>query len=260
MESDQSMATPQDLPRPPITEALVDFRTSVSVPEGEFASFAETLKEKYPIRKELKRFEVKVDVQEGVPRTAGATSTFRGVRIENRDGTLLVQARPDGMTVNNLKTYVGGGVLLREAGEVWERFVAHFRPPTVTRLALRYINRFRVPLHSGESPNMYLLSPPAPPSSGPQDLVEALSRAVVRDPESETTAVIVQRLSPHEQDAMDVIIDSHVSRDGSFGTDFAILLPILKDLRKIKNDVFFSSIQDETLHLFGVKSHADRRD
>ena len=245
------MATPKTLIRPPITEALIDIRASVSQPQETFEKFAEQLHVRFPKRRIRRGVKAEIRVEQGklIPPSAEDLG-FQGILVENEKGTQLAQFRPDGFTFNNLRPYVGGASLVTDALELWSRFVAFTQPSTVTRVAFRYINELHLPLQLGDEFKKYLIAAPELPPGAPQHVSEFLTRVVGHDLSAEATAIVTQRLKVRETDGPVVLIDVDVFKEGEFSVDAADLREILSSLRLIKNATFFSLLTDEAVALY----------
>jgi len=246
------MALQRSLPRPPITEALVDLRTSVSQPEAVFKALAEQLKEEFPNAKQKREITANFQLKDGqfLPPTA-LVGGFQGIRVESKDETLVAQFRPDGFTLNNVRNYLGGDVLLDRALELWTKFAAVAPPVSVNRVAWRYINSLALPLANGESFDRYLTAAPKTPEGSPQDVSEFLIRVVSHPSDiPNATAIVTQRLKLGEAAPATVLMDIDVFERGEFPADAASLRPILERLRLLRNQMFFSHLTQDAVDLF----------
>jgi uncharacterized protein (TIGR04255 family) len=245
------MATPRVLARPPITEALVDLRAVVSQPQEAFDAFAEELRPEFPrsdIRRGIKA-ELKVEHGKLMPPIAKDLG-FQGIVAVNPDGTIIVQFRPDGFTFNNLRSYIGGDRLISEALRVWSRFADRMHVLTVTRIALRYINRLELPFHEGDDFGRYLTAAPGLPAGAPQKVSEFLARVVAHDESTTATVISTQRFKTPASGLPSVLIDVDAFQFGEFSTNPQDLRTILEPLRILKNQTFFSLLTDEAVKLF----------
>ena len=246
------MTQPRSLSRPPIVEALVDLRAQVPGDPEMFKALADDLKDEFP-KKELRRdFETKIEIREGkvvIPHFD--SSAFGGVRVANADDTIYAQFRPNGFTLNNMKTYLGGDQLIGKALMLWESLVERAEPEIVSRVALRFINRLELPLAEGDEFSQYLTCPPELPKGAPQLISQFLSRIVGHDEERKATAVVIQQLKkPRAGRPAAITIDLDVFQVGSFPCDSAALRKILDSLRMLKNETFFSLLTDETARIY----------
>lgn len=246
------MTTPRELRTPPIVEALVDIRAAVTAPPDAFEAIARELQVEYPthtVRRGIKA-EFRVDQGKLVPPTAEDLG-FQGVLLNSGSGTTLVQFRPDGFTFNNLNSYIGGEKLLASALKLWSKFVDQLHPTAVTRVALRYINQFTLPLRADDEFARYLTAAPSAPEGAPQSVSQFLSRVVAFDAETSANIVTTQQLTiPELNSSALVVIDVDAFRTGEFSTDPQELRTILDGLRSLKNRTFFSLLTDVAVQLF----------
>jgi uncharacterized protein (TIGR04255 family) len=246
------MALPRDLKNPPISEALVDIRAVVSALPESFETLAGELRAEYP-KKDTRRgmlAELKVEHGKLIPPTSRDLG-FQGILLHKNDGTAIVQFRPDGFTLNNLNTYMGGAKLIGEAIRLWSQFFVRLQPTGVTRIALRYINQLRLPYLPGDDFSRFLTAAPPTPKEAPQAVSEFLTRVVAHDDEdSQATVITTQQLTNPEPNKPIVVIDVDAFRQGEFSVDADELRSILESLRVLKNRTFFSLLTDEAVELF----------
>jgi uncharacterized protein (TIGR04255 family) len=231
---------------------LVDFQANVNRPAEVFQTLAGSLATEFPKLTVMNELRAQYRVQGGklIPPETEHLG-FAGIRLANEDETLIVQARPNGLTLNNVKTYVGGDQIIERALSVWVRFAEHMSVSSVQRIAFRYINHFELPLKYGEDFRLYLTSPPEPPKEAPQDVSEFLSRVVAQDSKSNASAIITQRLTPaQDRPTPNVMIDVDVFKTGEFPSRPDELRQLLDSLRVLRNQTFFGLLTEATVDLF----------
>ncbi|MCY4600414.1 MAG: TIGR04255 family protein [Acidobacteria bacterium] len=244
------MAQPSTLRHPPIVEALVDLRASVPGAPKMFMALADELKDEFPTTEERQELRSTIEVKEGklVPPRVDPPA-FGGVQIANVDQTIYVQFRPDGFTLNNLKSYMGGGQLIEKALGHWELLVERAKPEIVSRVALRYINRLELPFERGDKFTRYLTAAPELPEGAPQQVSRFLTRVVGHDERRQATAVVSQQLRQQKGKPV-VTVDIDVYRTEDFPVDSVALREVLDSLRVLKNETFFSLLTDETVNFY----------
>jgi len=247
------MAEPLELARPPITEALVDFRiiADPGIDSGRLQPLRDALTSRFPKSEEKNEFHSEFRVEGGkllppVARDLG----FRGWWLVSEDGTRIAQFRTDGFTFNNvgLGHYMGGENLLDEALSLWSLYAAIARPAAVTRIALRYLNRLDLPLRPGDEFNKYLVSPPELPAGAPQSISSFVSRVVAHD-ETGATVVVTQKLDAPGS-PVPVIIDVDAFFALELEPEADKLRAFLEILRGLKNQCFFALLTDEAVKLY----------
>jgi uncharacterized protein (TIGR04255 family) len=246
------MVAPRNLPRPPITEALVDIRAKVARSPEEFQEFAKTFKDRFPKiqTKHGLRAELRVEQGRLLP-PATELLSFEGVRVESEDGTLIVQFRPDGFTLNNLRTYVGGDALISDAIRYWSEFAKQMEPTDISRAAFRYINALNLPLNEGDTVAKFLAATPPLPielKGTVKGVSEFLCRTVSHT--SDTTVLAITQRFRATETTPDVIIDIDVSENRAFSGDVVELQKTLEALRVLRNQAFFALLTESTVNLY----------
>ena len=246
------MVRPRSLIRPPIVEALVDLRAAVPGDSKMFGALADELKDEFPTKQQRRNFQASIEFKDGKLVSPRVDSTaFGGVRVANGDRTILVQFRPDGFTLNNMKVYLGGDELIHRALTFWELLVKRAPPEFVSRVALRYINRLELTLEPGDQLTRYLTSPPGLPGDMSGQVNEFLSRIVGYDEQRKATAVVTQQLKRRKPgQPVAITVDIDVFQTGNFSVSSAPLREILDSLRELKNEMFFSSLTEETVSTY----------
>ncbi|MPZ19383.1 MAG: TIGR04255 family protein [Luteitalea sp.] len=246
------MVAPQQLARPPITEALVDFRiiADQAIHLERLQPLRAELSDSFPKVDEKKGFQAEFRVEAGnllppVARDLG----FQGVWLTSTDGNRIVQFRVDGFTFNNVGAYIGGETLLDEALRLWTRFAHIVRPAAVTRLALRYLNRLDLPLRDGEQLDRFLTAAPELPEGAPQRLSSFLSRVVAHD-ETDANVVVTQKLDTTGKFPVPIVIDVDAFFAKELDPNAQSLRGMLEILRALKNRVFFSLLTQEAVNLY----------
>jgi len=136
------MAKPQHLSRAPIDEALIDIRVTLPKHMRELEhleALDEKFRDQYPDKKTIKEFQYKVNFDQ--PETEEKTSTRLGFRYTSADNTQVIQATLNGLTFSRLPPYQDWTQLREEARRVWNIYLDHVQPETITRVAARYITQ-----------------------------------------------------------------------------------------------------------------------
>lgn len=246
------MASPTPLSRPPISEALVDFRASVAPPKEAFHALAKELESRFPRVREMQQVKAVLQVKDGRLEPSDTEALgYHGVRLETEDGSLVVQFRPDGFTLNNLKTYLGGDLLIEEAVKWWSLFASRMKPDKVSRVALRYINKLELPLRDGDSFDRFLTSAPDMPAGAPQAISDFLCRVVGFDEVEQVRAIVTQRFGGRRGGGNpSLLIDLDVFKQDEFAPTAELLRPVLQSLRIHKNRIFFALLTDAAVELY----------
>ncbi len=239
------------LPRAPITEALIDIRVQLPADVGieTFAQLHDDVREGYPTRDERRSAQAAfhVDPNQGVQMDT-TPPNIDGYIFRSDDGTQVFQARLDGFTFSRLHPYESWQQLRDEAERLWCIYERHAKPVSITRLALRYINRIRIPLPAGELKQWLLTAPDIAPSL-PQSLEGYFMQLVIPFEEHGVRAIVNQTIEAAQDEVLPLILDIDAFKDVGW-RDARNLWNELEILRDVKNRVFFGTITQETEALF----------
>jgi uncharacterized protein (TIGR04255 family) len=232
----------------PITEAIIDFRVKASpdINAQRFATLKSRLSTQLPTMEEQRHFLLEV------ARNKEEISTqqrhgIQGYRFKAADGKTIAQFRVDGFTFNRLPPYTRWEQLFPQAMELWRIYWETAHPVTVTRLALRYINRIHLP-GDGANFDTYLRAGPVVPPEVPQTLTGFLTRVTVVDHETQILANIAQALEVSARTQQpSVILDIDAFKTGQFASDDPVIETVLGQLRAFKNLLFFNFVTEEAL-------------
>lgn len=236
----------------PITEAVIDIK--VKLPSGfqvdQLDGVNDFLKPDYPTKKEVKKFEGRIDFAQEASVTP-IRGEIAGYRHDSKDGKQVVQVMTEGFTFSRLKPYISWEQVRDEARRIWNYYEKVTSPELITRVALRYINNLNIPVPEHELKfHDYLTAPPAIPDSIPQALSEFVTRVVVSEPSLNATAIIIQALEPvSKPKLLAVILDIDVFRFNQDGIEDSPW-EILESLRVFKNKIFFNSITKELEEMY----------
>ena len=243
------MAKERHLEKPPITEAVIDYRVKLhrELTTEDFGKVKELLRERYPKCEEQRMFEGKFEFS-GKATAAEAKHDFHGYWFKTEDELNIAQFRVDGFTFNRLKPYTSWDAVFAEASELWKLYVSSFSPELVTRIAARYINHLLLPLPAELSE--YLTEPPRIPEGIPQELAGFFMRITINDHESGITVNIMQGLeSSLDPKFATIVLDIDAFMNREFEVDNNLLARSFELIRKAKNRIFFKSVSEKTLEL-----------
>ncbi len=236
----------------PITEALIDIRTQLpeTVSLTSLEKLHSAIQEEYPQKRIRVRWEGSVELKgEGEP-IKTARREVDGYLFTSPDGRRVVQFRVDGFTFSRLRPYSRWDEIYGEAKRLWDIYRTGTKPVLVQRIATRYINSIEIPSKNFDYDDYFTAAPKIPPGL-PQVLNHFFTRLVIPFLDQEATAIVIQTPSD-KPDPMNstVILDTDVFAEVSLASDDAKIDEILARLRKVKNEIFFSSITERTKELF----------
>lgn len=247
------MAKARHLRNAPITEAIVDFRVSAS-PDSRRDRLREAidlLKVEYPRTEEPKRYEARLEFSGGRPSEPRTRDLgFQGIWLRTEDQETVAQFRVDGFTFNRLKPYTRWEQILPEAMRLWGIYVELANPPSITRLALRYINHMTFPRPEPRLEEYIVTCPQLPPTV-PKILSSFSTRLVLEHPQRRMRASVIQALEVGVKTASpSLLFDIDVYRAGDLEINASTIEEIFGDLRTYKNDIFFGSLTERFVEVF----------
>jgi uncharacterized protein (TIGR04255 family) len=237
------VARQRQLARPPIKEALIDIRLAQPTPE-QFTEQLGTISLPNYIKKPIRFQEVTLEFTD-LLKTSAKNEMF-GWRFESGEGARIVQLRRDGIGFSIMSGYTDWNQIRSLTQDFWNAFLEKARiPPIVDRLATRFINVIEVPIENLQFDD-YLTAPPRIPELLPQGARRFFQRVEVPFGPS-VIAIIVQGSDEPSPNGVPLILDIDVQTTKETPGDSPDIWTALDNLRKIKNDIFFSSVTERAL-------------
>lgn len=239
---------------PPITEAILDIKTTLP-PEiflSHLQEFQEFVKSDYPVKKERRSFEGGVQFKSGsAPEFKASPEKVDGFLFHADDGKSIVQVRLDGFTFNKLRPYSNWEKFNTEAKRLWTQYVKIAKPSSVSRIALRYINRIELPMPFSDFKE-YILTAPEVATGIPQGLAGFFVRLAIPNEDIGATAIVIETIEAIKTDTnkLPLIFDLDVFKSVSMAPDTDKIWVILNQLREYKNQIFDKSLTEKTKELF----------
>ena len=245
------MATPQVLSRSPIIEALVDVRAEVAQPISVLQALAEEFRTDFPKTKESRIVKAELKVEGGRLVAPQALDLgLQGLQLFNADDSLAVQFKLDGLTVNNMKAYIGGEQLIDRTLALWRVFASRAQVTSTSRIAMRYINKLELPFAAGDDFRRFLTASPELPDEVPGHFSEFLTRVMAHGDVPNGPTIIVTQSLVNTGSKPAVVIDLDAFKIGEFSADPDFLAGVLQELMALAKRVFFSLITEETARLY----------
>ncbi len=232
----------------PITEALIDLRCELGpgVKVADLISLREAIASTFPKVEMQNEWAHHVRISEG-GESSVTQRGIRGFKFTDASGDLVLQARRDGFTLSRLRQYVSWDDLKSRAKGLWPLFAERAKPRSVTRCAVRYINRLALPPDFGKISD-WLESYPAVSSRLGLTPSEFLVRFVLPHP-SENCSAIVTQGTDVKQGGFVVVLDIDVFAACSLMPDTEDVWKKLDSLRDYKNDIFFGTLTERAKEL-----------
>lgn len=244
------------LSRAPIVEAVIDFRTSPAY-KGDSDQFREHFKQQVQGYEHTAPQHVMLPVNTGVSPISGApqmpfflTGPWKGDSFRSADNLQTVQFQSDGFIFSRLRPYVDWESFENEAMRLWTAYSEYVKPELIHRAAVRFINRIEMQEDSAR-PDKFLRASPRPLDGFaiPNAFLHQESYSV---PETnfEITVVRTTQRSRQIPSLGALILDIAAYTRSPIECSAASIQDTLPQLRTLKNNVFFSSVTEESITQF----------
>lgn len=234
----------------PITEAIIDIQCIAT--QG-VKGLDKVNSDEVSYTSVEKLFEAQGEMRWGPDANAVATASTEpiGFLFRSTDGLHIYQARANGFTFSRLAEYPSWGEVSTEARRLWDKYRTIATPSSITRIALRYVNRLDLPLPLRDF-SLYLRTSPQLSSDLPQGLSGYFMQLQLPMPNIQGTCIINQTIiaPPVKPNTVPVVLDIDVFRTLDLPTNEAQLWEQLGQLRHEKNRIFEACITDEARRLF----------
>ena len=234
----------------PLTEAVIDIR--VEPRDGlELETLADMQRgheEKYPTRQNRMYLQGEFSTDPESPPAVGNRSQI-GYNFVSADGHQIIQAKLDGFTFNRLTPYETWAKFSIEARRWWDIYREVAQPKSVTRLAVRYINRLDLPLPLEDLTN-YLKTVPEISSDLPQGLSAYFMQLQIPYEDIKATLILNQTLvQPPNPNVASIVLDIDLFRVIDVPLNEREMWDYFEQLRQAKNNIFLACITDKTKEL-----------
>lgn len=239
------MAEIRTLSQAPIREATLDIRFPLAGQERiedlrDLLPSIDTFEQLHELRPTSASFRVTVD---GPPEGHVEHGDVFGYRGTSEDGLWVAQCRLDGLTLSRLAPYQDWEEISQRGRRYTEALLGLLAPPRVDRLALRYVNHFRLP-HPAQLAD-YFVGLPQYPDNLPQFVSNLLTRATLHDPVRDFTAHVTRSLVDDlDSEKFGFILDIDAFQTTEFPSSVETLWETFEKLRVFKNEIFFGLITE----------------
>lgn len=235
----------------PIAEAVFDIGvtpdgqtqlSSLGVLPGEIAAI-------YTCRKDI--MVARGDISLGATIGASATQTQTGFAFSTGNQKYIAQFRLDGFTLSRLAPYESWQRFRNEALRMWGIYASCARPTGVTRAALRYVNRFDLPLPVVDLQEYIRTVPEVSPEMPNAQLSGYFMHLELPQPDIGATLMITETIVPPEvQGTLAIVLDLHLVKALNLSCPVdATLQDLFEALRTRKNMIFEACITERARRL-----------
>jgi uncharacterized protein (TIGR04255 family) len=238
----------QRYPKPPITEAVFEFRFQAELSERDRARLRDRFKKRYPAIDEQQAVDVKIG-----PGGVDTSSKLVGYKQTASNGCDMVMFQMANFDSIRLAPYNGWEKFIQTARDNFDEFTKVVGRLQVVRLAARFLNRIDIPLSAVEGRDLALFTKLG--IALPQDLSGGVGpySLAVNFVESKTGVKILLQsgvVSPPLLEHLSLSVDIDAYIDTDIPTRIDALWELSDKLREAKNTVFEGIVTDEARKLF----------
>ena len=239
-----------NLKNPPIKEAILNIQVE-SPAELKVETLAkcrpQALKRQYPNQSNTQEFTSEFGLGANVK--SSASTQHKGYVFGSRDEKQAYQVSASGFTFNRLARYPGWATFYSEAKKLWDMYCSVVNPASISRVSLRYINRFDIPLASVELEEHFRTFPVVPHKL-PQTMVGFFFRynLMVEEIQSVATITLVPD-APAQEGHSSIILDIDLFRQAELPEpgDSEGLARVFESMKPWKNKIFSDCLTESTL-------------
>lgn len=243
------------LERAPITEAIIDIKVELPADFqlSAFDAIIEANKSDYPIKKErlFVSGEFVLIPSESGTEPSPVKRELLGYWLYSADGKEIVQIRKDGFTFNRLSLYTSWDEIFVKAIKLWAMYVHAAGSGTVTRIAVRYINKLQLPVEGLVWQDYLKASPPRPPGL-PNEIGRFFTNVWTIDSENDIIISITQTIDPdgNNSKSLAFILDIEVFKEFTRDLTDETIFPQFELMRIWKNKAFFGSLTQKAIDIY----------
>lgn len=242
----------------PVTEALIDLTVTLAEDFSIDAleALGEAIADQYPTREPMYLYSGQISIKDvGDPMQAETAHQHGGFRFTDKDKQQVLQARLDGFTFSTFAPYDRWETLRDEARRLWRLYRSVVKAQSVTRAAVRYINRIDIP----EAPidlKDYLRTHPEVPDDMPHEGRGGSFFMQLQLWQEDLNCMLIVNeapLSPLEQETTSIQLDFDLFREQFaepwLADEDEAIWDFLEQLHDRKNEAFEASITNATRRL-----------
>ena len=248
------MAESRQLRNPPIAEAVVDIRVEFAAPPTLEALLAiqTRIADVYPERRTLQQVFFNIEINDAAPAKKNVSDPAPAGHIyTSTDKTQVVQCKREGLTFSRLAPYTSWESTTDEMFRLWRIYFELLSPTRIIRVSTRFLNRINLPNPLSDFDDFLTVVPRIP--HGVPDTLTNFSSSITVPIGTRTTARIACSFdgAAATDASVPIMLDLDILQDCNFDAkDEEAVFRALRELRPIKNAVFFGSITNKTLELF----------
>ena len=243
---------PRHYDHAPIVEAIIDFR--LVRPDGfsrdAILPFAESLKDRFPKVGDIAMVQMGFHGREQGGSEFTSQQDKIGLRLENGNGSRVLQLQPVVFTYSHLPPYSDWATFRNEARPLWLSYAEMTQGEQITRLAVRVINKLLLPVSITELPrySKLLACLPAGIPSSPEGFFTQMQ--LDGNAWASNSRILVNAgAMPQADGKVELLLDFDIFVNSTYESTSPEIWEILDKLSNAKDDLFEGCITDDTREL-----------
>jgi uncharacterized protein (TIGR04255 family) len=234
----------------PIAEAVIDIRAAVGpgVSVESFDHLVEQLADRFPSVAPIQNFQMGVEQEAGQEAKVRTEQALVGRRLQTLDASRVLQLKLDGFTYSWLAPYDTWEAFRSEAESLWDLFRETAQQETVSRVAVRVINRINLTDDRPIPLKKYFHILPKLPDRLNGEADTFFMQLQIRMDDCTPGARAILNFAgnePSEGSPSEIVLDFDVFIEEELRPGDKLLWEKLNGLRDCKNVLFESCITDE---------------
>lgn len=240
--------------KPPIIEAVIEFRIAESLNIQAIEKAAKKLKKYYSQIAEESEMKVETQFNDGSV-TQSHSSQKIGYRLTSSDGAEIAMVHRGRLLFSRLAPYPGWEEFVERVQRDWKIWRKSTNRVEINRIGVRFINRIDISVETQEmiTPSMYLTVFPAFPSIGPNRL-DTYHMQITKPLDEENLKMTINTASiasPIPRSKA-ILLDIDVYVSGSLPKNDEQMWRLIDEIREQKNSAFEACITDKARELFSA--------
>jgi uncharacterized protein (TIGR04255 family) len=236
----------------PIVEAIIDLRAALPDDAGlrSFTSFSESLRDQFSTVQEINAVVMAFRKEEHSEGQFNSRQEKVGLRLDNARGDRVLQVQRSGFTYSHMAPYSDWVTFREEAKALWARYIQTNGISQVTRLAVRVINKVKLPTSIAEL-SRYSNLLPHPPKAIPSTPEAFFTQMQLNGGAwVDGSHVLVNAgAAPLADGTLELLLDFDLFVEATKAAAAPEIWEILDRLSTAKDDLFEACITDATREL-----------
>jgi uncharacterized protein (TIGR04255 family) len=245
----QTPQMPTSYKRPPITEAVIEFRFAQPLALPDMEKARHDFAREFPAVSRLENFEVQVTDQPVSP----SVKLTAGYRMHSNDGTEIISITVFAVSFSRLAPYNGWEAFSESALGVYKRFRSLVGYTQIGRIGVRYVNRLDIPVANPNVPvrlEHYITIQPEYPENGLPALQTFAVQGVFKIESGYLVTINVASVPPPLPRFMSILLDIDLGAADNVPQKTDDMRDLINTMRDEKNRIFELCITDETRETF----------